>query len=380
MKTWKLVSGILSIIFSVLVLIQSSFAGLSNALQENGEIGGTAGVLVSICMLAGGIIALVTRKKQARGAGIAMLILYFLAAFAGFAMRGGYTDLKYWGGWCAICCILSIVAVFSIPKASEDETQSGKFFKRPGFWILSVIVILLLALGNSVSADDDSDSKSKSGSSKKDNKTEAVSGDSSEADASDSDSSDSKSEDDYASQLDTKLYSSDVSDYGTSYAALVVTNNSSDDLSISANFTAKDADGNAIGSATDDAYCVAAGDTAILCGYFDSAKSDSTYDYTLKADKSSYKSLNSTLDVKANQTEDGVVFTAVNNGEDPAYFVEGRVLFLQGDKLLDYESTYMTNDSDYSLNAGQTLTSEADCLASDKFDTVVTSYTSRDSF
>ena len=38
MKTWKLVSGILSIVLFVLVTFQSCAAGLSNALQENGEI------------------------------------------------------------------------------------------------------------------------------------------------------------------------------------------------------------------------------------------------------------------------------------------------------------------------------------------------------
>ena len=62
MKTWKLVSGILSIILFVFVSFQSCAAGLSNTLQENGEIGGSAGILVAIMLLAGGIVSIATRK------------------------------------------------------------------------------------------------------------------------------------------------------------------------------------------------------------------------------------------------------------------------------------------------------------------------------
>lgn len=62
MKTWKLVSGILSIIFFIFVSFQSCAAGLSNTLAENGELGGSAGVIVSIMLLAGGIVSIATRK------------------------------------------------------------------------------------------------------------------------------------------------------------------------------------------------------------------------------------------------------------------------------------------------------------------------------
>lgn len=41
MKTWKLVSGILSIILFVFVSFQSCAAGISNTLEANGEAGGS---------------------------------------------------------------------------------------------------------------------------------------------------------------------------------------------------------------------------------------------------------------------------------------------------------------------------------------------------
>lgn len=39
MKTWKLVSGILSIIMFVFVTFQSCAAGISNSIEDNGEVG-----------------------------------------------------------------------------------------------------------------------------------------------------------------------------------------------------------------------------------------------------------------------------------------------------------------------------------------------------
>ena len=58
MKVWKLVSGILSIILFVFVSFQSCAAGLSNALEANGEASGTAGIMVAVFMLAGGIVSI----------------------------------------------------------------------------------------------------------------------------------------------------------------------------------------------------------------------------------------------------------------------------------------------------------------------------------
>ena len=56
MKIWKLVAGILSIIFSVIVFFQSMLVGTANTLSSNGEVGGSAGLFVSIFMLSGGIV------------------------------------------------------------------------------------------------------------------------------------------------------------------------------------------------------------------------------------------------------------------------------------------------------------------------------------
>ena len=50
MKTWKLVSGILSIILFVVVSFQSCAVGIGNTLSENGEVGGSGGIILAILM------------------------------------------------------------------------------------------------------------------------------------------------------------------------------------------------------------------------------------------------------------------------------------------------------------------------------------------
>lgn len=46
MKTWKLVSGIISIVLSVFVVFQSMIAGLANALEESGQVSGVQDLLL----------------------------------------------------------------------------------------------------------------------------------------------------------------------------------------------------------------------------------------------------------------------------------------------------------------------------------------------
>ena len=45
MRVWKLVSGILSIILFAVVMFQSCAAGVVNALEDNGGISGSVGVI-----------------------------------------------------------------------------------------------------------------------------------------------------------------------------------------------------------------------------------------------------------------------------------------------------------------------------------------------
>lgn len=116
MKVWKLVSGILSIVLFLIVSFQSCAAGISNTLSDNGEVGGSAGVLVAIFLLAGGIVSIATRNSKGKGGNIALIVLFGLATIIGLALAGSYLDLKIWAAWCAINVVLAIIALVKTPK------------------------------------------------------------------------------------------------------------------------------------------------------------------------------------------------------------------------------------------------------------------------
>lgn len=118
MSTWKLVSGILSIILAVFVFFQSSLAGLSNTLSENGEVGGSAGIIVAICLLAGGIVSIATRNGG-KGSSIALIIIFGLASLCGFLLAGSYGDLTVWAGWCLICAVIALVGLIKGRKKTD---------------------------------------------------------------------------------------------------------------------------------------------------------------------------------------------------------------------------------------------------------------------
>lgn len=111
MKTWKLVSGILSIVLFIVVAFQSCAAGVLNAIEENGESSGSGGIIVAIMMLAGGITSISTRKSEGKGGNIALIILFGIGALTGFALAGSFADLNIWAGWCLINDILAVVAM-----------------------------------------------------------------------------------------------------------------------------------------------------------------------------------------------------------------------------------------------------------------------------
>lgn len=121
MKTWKLVSGILSMVLFILVAFQSCAAGLGNALAENGESSGSGGIIVAILMLSGGIVSVATRKSEGKGGNIALIVLFGLAALVGFSLAGSFTDLNIWAGWCLINAVLAVIAMIKGNKAGKAE-------------------------------------------------------------------------------------------------------------------------------------------------------------------------------------------------------------------------------------------------------------------
>lgn len=124
MRVWKLVSGILSIILFVIVMFQSCAAGLANTISNNKELSGSAGIIVSIMMLSGGIVSIATRNSKGKGANIALIVLFGIGALTGLSQNPTiFKDLLVWGGWCAINAALALVSLIKGNKSDITPTQ-----------------------------------------------------------------------------------------------------------------------------------------------------------------------------------------------------------------------------------------------------------------
>lgn len=120
MKTAKIVFGILSLIFCLIVMLQSCAVGIGNTLSENGEISGSAGFMTSLFLLAGGIVSIAGRKSK--GGSIACIILYALGGIIGIANAGSYSDLRVWSGLCLILAVFFVISLF-VQKYPEKMTR-----------------------------------------------------------------------------------------------------------------------------------------------------------------------------------------------------------------------------------------------------------------
>lgn len=92
----KKIIGIISCILFIIVEFQSCIAGVGNAIQDNGEASGSAGFILGLCMLIGGIIVLAS--KNHKGMVITSIVFYAIGALIGFGNVGSYKDLAIWSG------------------------------------------------------------------------------------------------------------------------------------------------------------------------------------------------------------------------------------------------------------------------------------------
>ena len=123
MKTAKLVTGILSLVFPAMILFQSCAAGMSNAMEGGDEVSGTAGLLLSLLMIAGGIVMIATRNSEKRGGSIASILIFTGAALIGYMLAGSFTDLKIWATWCIIMAVMNVLALMKKQKSAEPEEK-----------------------------------------------------------------------------------------------------------------------------------------------------------------------------------------------------------------------------------------------------------------
>lgn len=125
MKTTKLIIGIVSIVLFVLVSMQSCAAGLGNSLSGNGEISGTAGLMLAFCMLIAGIVGICTRNGSKAG-GIVAGVFYLLGGLIGIANYGSYADLQIWSILCFIFGLVFIVGSLRAKKNVKNNEEHNE--------------------------------------------------------------------------------------------------------------------------------------------------------------------------------------------------------------------------------------------------------------
>lgn len=114
MKIWRLVSGILSIVFFFIIAFQSCAAGFVNKLENNNhDTSAAGGIIVAFGLLVAGIVATALWKDKSKGRDIALIVLYGLTALMGFANQGTFRDLVIWSSWALICAIMAVIARIS---------------------------------------------------------------------------------------------------------------------------------------------------------------------------------------------------------------------------------------------------------------------------
>jgi uncharacterized membrane protein len=116
-KTIRLVVGIISIVLSCFIMFQSCAAGVVNTVSDSGDSGGTAGLFLSLIMIASGIVSIAARKTK--GGIITSIVFYIVGAIIAFTNAKVYTDLIVWG---VVALIFSALLIMSLFMKEKDNT------------------------------------------------------------------------------------------------------------------------------------------------------------------------------------------------------------------------------------------------------------------
>lgn len=127
----KKVIGILSIVLSVFVGLQSMIAGLGNTIANNGEVSGSAGFILAVIMLVTGILTLIS--KDNKGVLITAIVLYIIGGIIGLANVGSYTDLQIWS-------ILNLIFAGALIFKVTDKKKA----------VIIVAIVALIIGGSSI--------------------------------------------------------------------------------------------------------------------------------------------------------------------------------------------------------------------------------------
>lgn len=128
MKTLRMVCGIICCCLFMVIVFQSCAAGIGNALEDSGEVSGSAGFFTAILMLVAGIISIAGRKSK--GATITAMCFYIVAGLVASAMYGSFSDLKIYGTLNFILLVYFYFLYLLVGKKNLQKSKKIKHNKR----------------------------------------------------------------------------------------------------------------------------------------------------------------------------------------------------------------------------------------------------------
>lgn len=139
---------------------------------------------------------------------------------------------------------------------------------------------------------------------------------------------------------------------------MVIKNNSDVTVDVSTSSLAYSEDGTMVSASDASLDALGAGCTSILYEAFETEAQIKYYDTTINVQESEYyDSVIQDLSYVQNDIDGGAVFQVTNNGNAPAEFVEGYALYFLEDQLVDYQTTYFTNDNS-EISPGETISEQ----------------------
>lgn len=145
------------------------------------------------------------------------------------------------------------------------------------------------------------------------------------------------------------------------YHFLVIKNNTNKTLNVKTSSKAYAEDGSILSVANSEFDALGSECTSVIIEGFETSSEISSYDtkITTKTD-GLYDSAIQDLSYTESVIKDGAIYEVTNNGDKAAEFVEGYVLFFNGDNLVDWDYSYFTDD-DYEMKPGDTISKQLSC-------------------
>lgn len=125
MKTWKLVSGIFTMLFSIFATFSGIVFGIDNAINKRADGGDSNVLVINMFFFMAGLVSICVRKSKIAG-NIAIIILYGITALIGFSSGGSQGQWTVVAAWSTICAAIAAISLYkNIKKSKQPKNTSS---------------------------------------------------------------------------------------------------------------------------------------------------------------------------------------------------------------------------------------------------------------